>query len=273
MSLKGFMFPRTRSGRASLLPPVPWHYSGAMLTLEYRSDPEAVLELLPPGLSPADEDPGAVAVIWADWQSCSDTFEELLDPVRAQYREVFVVVRCKYRGRHYSRCVYIWVDTDYAMVRGHYQGYPKKLGSIYLTRPITLGRAGPRLEPGGRFGASLAANDRRLLHATFEIESESEHAGFVNALPMLHNRWMPSIDGDGTDSLDELVTMSAFRSEVGRCFRGSFELQIGASPVEELARLEPREPIAGYWREVAMTWRSGTTLERNNLSSIGDAST
>ncbi len=45
--------------------------------------------------------------------------------------EAFVVVRCKYRGEHYSRCVYIWVDKDFAMVRGHHQGYPKKLGAIW----------------------------------------------------------------------------------------------------------------------------------------------
>ena len=55
----------------------------------------------------------------------------------------------------------------------------------------------PRLAPGGQFGASLAANDRRLLHATFEIRAESDHAGFVNALPMLHSRWMPVIESDG----------------------------------------------------------------------------
>ena len=42
---------------------------------------------------------------------------------------------------------------DFALVRGYHQGYPKKLGSIWMTRPITTGRAGPRLEPGGRFGA------------------------------------------------------------------------------------------------------------------------
>ena len=112
MPLKGFLFPRTATGIASLLPDTPWHYSGAMLTLEYRTDPDAIRELLPDGIEPADEDPGAVAVIWADWQSCSDSFEELLDPVRAQYMEAFVVVRCKYRGQHYSRCVYIWVDKD-----------------------------------------------------------------------------------------------------------------------------------------------------------------
>ena len=147
MSDRGFMFPRSATGRASLLPPPPWHYSGAMLTLEYRTDPEAVAELIPPGLEPADEDPGAVAVIWADWQSCSDTFEEILDPVRAQYREVFFVIRCKYRGRHYSRCAYIWVDSDYAMVRGHHQGYPKKLGSIFLTRPRHGGPGRPAPRP------------------------------------------------------------------------------------------------------------------------------
>ena len=129
------MFPRTATGRSSLVPPPPWHYSGSMLTVEFRADPAAVAELLPAPLEPADEDPGAVAVIWADWQSCSDTFEELLDPVRAQYLETFVVVRCRYDGQTYSRCAYIWVDRDFAMVRGHHQGYPKKLGELYVTRP------------------------------------------------------------------------------------------------------------------------------------------
>ena len=37
--------------------------------------------------------------IFADWQSCSDGGEELLDPVRGQYKECFVVVRCRYEGR------------------------------------------------------------------------------------------------------------------------------------------------------------------------------
>jgi acetoacetate decarboxylase len=259
--LRGFMFPRSASGRASLVPPPPWHYSGAMLTVEYRTDPAAVAELLPPPLAPAEEDPGAVAVVWADWQSCSDTFEELLDPVRAQYMECFVVVRCRYRDEQYSRCVYIWVDRDYAMVRGHHQGYPKKLGEIFMTRPVTVGRAGPRLEPGGRFGATCSAYGRRLLEATFTITGPSEGAGFVNALPMLHHRFFPAIEGDGSDSLYEVVTMRGYDAETGPCLTGDATLQVFDSPVEELARLEPREMIAGYWRTVGFSWRAGTTLE------------
>ena len=233
-----------------------------MLTIEYRTDPARVAELLPAPLALADDDPGAVALIWADWQSCSDTFEELDDPVRAQYKECFAVVRCQYRGEHFSRCVYIWVDKDFALVRGHHQGYPKKMGDIWLTRPVELGRAGPRLAPGGRFGATVSAYGRRLAHARFTIERESADAGFVNALPMLHHRWFPAIEGDGTDSLAELVTMSGYDGVAGQCYTGEATLDLFEAPTEELARLAPVEMIAGYWRRVATSWRSGTTLER-----------
>jgi acetoacetate decarboxylase len=82
--VSGFFYPRTATGRSSLLPPPPWHYSGDLLTVEYRTDPARVAELLPGPLQPAPEDPGAVALIWADWQSCGDSGDELLDPVRAQ---------------------------------------------------------------------------------------------------------------------------------------------------------------------------------------------
>ena len=144
---QGFMLPKSPDGRASIVPAPPWHYSGDVLTVEYRTDPANVAALLPEDVSLAEEDPGAVALIWADWQSCSDSGAELLDPVRSQYKECFVVVRCTYGGETYSRCVYIWVDKDFALARGWYQGYPKKLGSIWMTRPVTVGRAGPRPAP------------------------------------------------------------------------------------------------------------------------------
>ena len=97
--------------------------------------------------------------------------------MRSQYKECFVVVRCRYGGETYSRCVCIWVDKDFALARGWYQGYPKKLGSIWMTRPVTVGRAGPRLEPGGRFGATLAANDRRLAEAASRSRGRPRRAG------------------------------------------------------------------------------------------------
>jgi acetoacetate decarboxylase len=258
--LRGFMLPRSPEGRASIVPSPPWHYSGDVLTIEYRTDPANVEALLPPGVGLADDDPGAVAIIWADWQSCSDSFEELLDPVRSQYKEAFVVVRCSYGGQMYSRCVYIWVDKDFALARGWYQGYPKKLGSIWMTRPVTVGRAGPRLGAGGAFGASLQANDRRLAEARLTLTGESETGGFVNALPMLHSRWMPSIEKGGGDSMAELVTMGSRDVDLGPVYRGDAEVELFEAPGEELDSLEPREMIAGYWRQVGATFDGGTRL-------------
>jgi acetoacetate decarboxylase len=233
-----------------------------MLTVEYRTDPARVAELLPDGIELAPEDPGAVALIWADWQSCGDSFEELLDPVRSQYKECFVVVRCSFEGKTWSRCVYIWVDKDFALARGHHQGYPKKLGSIWMTKPITVGRAGPRLEPGARFGATLAAADRRLARAMITLEQPAEKPGFVNSHPMLHNRWWPAIESDGSDALDELVTMSGYDPEVADIWSGTAEVDLSESPTEELSLLHPLEIVAGYYHRVGVSWDGGTTLRR-----------
>ena len=216
--------------------------------------------MLPEGVDLADEDPGAVAIIWADWQSCSDSQVELLDPVRSQYKECFVVVRCKWNGEHYSRCVYIWVDKDFALARGWYQGYPKKLGSIWVTRPVAVGKAGPRLEAGGRLGATLAANDRRLAEVSLTLSGSSVTGGFVNALPMLHSRWMPSIDPSQPDALGELVTMQSQDVELGPVYTGEPIVELFDAPGEELSSLRPYEMIAGYWRQVGATFTGGTKL-------------
>jgi acetoacetate decarboxylase len=254
------MHPRSPAGRASVVPPPPWHYSGDVLTVEYRTERGRVADWLPDGVDPASDDPDAVAVVWADWQSCSEDGAELLDPVRSQYRECFVVVRCRWNGEHFSRCILIWVDKDFALARGWHQGYPKKLGSIWLTRPVEVGRAGPRLEPGGTFGATLSANGRRLAEARFVITAPSESAGFVNALPMLHTRWLPSIEIGEKASLDELVALRSSDVELGAAFTGTADLKLFEAPGEELASLPVREPIAAYWRRVGATFEGGVRL-------------
>lgn len=260
--MEGFLFPRTPAGRASLIPAPPWHYSGEMLTVEYRTDPDRVAGLLPGGVDPAPDDPGAVAVIWADWQSCGPDLSELLEPERAQYKEVLVVVRCSWEGRVWSRCLFIWVDKDFALVRGYHQGYPKKLGDIWMTRPVTVGKAGPRLDTGGTFGATLSASGHRLAHARLTLTEPADTPGFVNGQPMLHHRWWPAIESDGTDALEEVVTMRGYDGEVVDVWAGAADITLGSSPFEELEILEPREIIGGYYHRVATSWRRGETLRR-----------
>jgi acetoacetate decarboxylase len=259
---KGFFYPRTESGRSSLIPDPPWYYSGDLLTVEYRTDPARVAELLPAPLELAPQDPGAVAMIWADWQSCSSSREELLDPVRSQYKEAFAVVRCAYQGRMYSRCVYIWVDKDFAIGRGIHQGYPKKLGSIWQTRPHPFGHAAPPLGAGGLFGATLSAADRRIAQATLRIAGESDTNGFVNGHPMAHHRVLPGIAKGTADAFAELISSGSASFEAGQAWQGEATLDLFDSPTEELARLEVHEIIGGYYRQVGVVWDGGQTLAR-----------
>jgi acetoacetate decarboxylase len=258
--VKGFFYPRTASGRSSLIPSPPWYYSGDLLTVEYRTDPTRVAELLPAPLSLADQDPGAVALIWADWQSCSSSREELLDPVRAQYKEAFVVVRCSFQGQTFSRCVYIWVDKDFAIGRGIHQGYPKKLGSMWQTRPHPFSQGAPQIGPGGVFGATLAAGDRRLAEAVLTLREQSETNGFVNSHKMAHHRIVPGIASGAPDAYAELIESGSSEFEAGPAWTGDAALRLFDSPTEELSNLSVEEIIGGYYRQVGVVWNGGRTL-------------
>ena len=255
--VKGFFYPRTAGGRSSLIPSPPWYYSGDLLTVEYRTDPARVAELLPAPLELAEEDPGAVALIWADWQSCSSSREELLDPVRSQYKEAFVVVRCSFQGQTFSRCVYIWVDKDFAIARGIHQGYPKKLGSMWQTRPHPFAQGAPQVGAGGVFGATLAAGDRRLAEAVLTLREESETNGFVNSHPMAHHRIYPGIEARRPRRLRRADRVRRGEFEAGPAWTGDVEVRLFESPTEELSRLEVDEIIGGYYRQVGVEWDGG----------------
>jgi acetoacetate decarboxylase len=257
--LVGWSLPQTRTGRSALVPPPPWHYSGDFLIVEYRTDPDAARALLPPELDPGG-DLGAAAAIFVDWQSCSDGGEELLDPVRAQYKEFFVVLACEYRGEPVTRCPFMWVDQGMPLVRGLVQGFPKKTGSIWMTRPVTVGKAGPRLEAGGRFGASLAANDRRLAEATLALTALSDEGPTVNSPPLFNTRLFPAWEA-GDEPLHEHVWAGGEDREISPIWEGDATLRLFESPADELAELAPVEVGKGFWFSFGYTVTGGRRVE------------
>ena len=259
--LHGFMPPLTPTGKSGIVPEMPWYYSGTLLTVEYLTDPANVRAILPTDIDLAPDQPGAVALIWADWQSCSEGGAELLDPIRSQYLETFAVVRCSYEGVTYSRCVAIWVTKDFAIARGWYQGYPKKIGSAHVTRIFNRGKASPRLEAGAKLGATLSAYDHRLASAVVTLREPCETNGFVNGHAMLHSRFMPSITKDAGLSMDQLITMHGIDADLGQAWKGDAELVIGDSQWDELASILPVEKIlGGYYREVGVTFAGGKLI-------------
>ena len=53
----------------------------------------------------------------------------------------------------------------------------------------------------------------------------------------------------------------------GPSWRGDATLELFESPTEELAALEVREIIGGYYRQVGVSWDGGTVLDPHPDSS------
>ena len=130
MPLQGLTSPYTPSGCSALVPPPPWHYAGDVVSLALDVDQGRADALLPDGFGRAT---GHAYGHFCEWQATTDG-SELLDPVYAQYREFFILIEAERDGALALFCPFIYVDQDISMVRGLLQGWPKKMGSVWVTR-------------------------------------------------------------------------------------------------------------------------------------------
>lgn len=253
--LRGYTTPLSPGGRAGLVPPPPWHYVGEMLVIEYWADPDAVAAVLPGPIEP-HPDAGRCAAMFVDWQSCSDEGGELLDPSRGQYMEFFIVCGGLLDGEEVTTCPYIWVDRDFALARGWIQGFPKKLGSIWITRTFGLDcPADPGLREGATFGGTLSAYDRRLAQGTVTLERPSEQGPTHNDPPIHNVRYFPRLAAGAHDrpAVHELVRTVGRDRSAADVWEGSATLELFGAPNEEHDRLAPVRVGKGFRVSFAYT--------------------
>jgi acetoacetate decarboxylase len=248
VSLSGYSVPRSPDGRASLVPFPPWYYVGDFLVVDYWADPSAVRALLPSGLEP-HPDPGRCAAVFADWQSSSNAGSELLDPSRSQYKEFFIVVNALLDGEEVTTCPYIWVDRDFALARGWIQGFPKKLGSVWMTRHFGLDcAADPGLRPGASYGGTCAAYERRVAQASVTLERVSDTGSLHSAPPIVNVRHFPRLAAGRhhEPAVHELVRACSRDRTASPIWEGSATLELFAAEHEEHTALAPLEIARGY---------------------------
>ena len=248
MTLHGYTIPRTPGGQASLVPAPPWHYVGDFLVVDFWADPDTAVSVLPPGLDP-HPDPGRCAAVFADWQSCSEGGDELLDPVRSHYREFYLVVNALLDGEEVTTCPFIWVDQDFALARGWIQGFPKKLGEVWMTRTYQLAcRAAPGIAAGSAFGGTCSARGHALARARVTLEAPSEAGSLHTAPPIVNVRHFPRLSAGHHDDpqVHELVRSRSRDRSVSEIWEGAAELELLAAPGEEHALLAPVRIARGY---------------------------
>ncbi len=251
--LKGYTLPRTPKGLSSVVPAPPWHYVGTCLAVEYEARPDAIRAFLPSGL---DFHSPQCAAYFVEWQYATDTGEEYLDPIRSQYHETIFLMSASYEGGPCAFCPFIWVDQDVSLVRGYAQGWPKMIGSTWITRAYDLpSKAAPVLGPGGRFGATLAAKDRRLAEAVVTLQEETTQLPSPGFAKAVNTRYFPELTAGRHDrpAVYELVQLKSRDVRVSPIWKGDATLQIFDSPHLELPELRPVTVKAGYRFSFALT--------------------
>lgn len=263
--LKGYTLPRTPKGASSLVTAPPWHYAGNCLAVEFEANQDILRSFLPECLDLASPQ---CAVYFIEWQYASETGEEYLDPVRSQYRETLFLLSTSFEGTACAYCPFIWVDQDVSLMRGLVQGWPKQIGSTWVTRHYDLAsKASPVLGPGGKFGATLAAKDHRLLEAQITLTEESKslpNPGFARAVNV---RYFPELAAGkhDTPAVYELVQLKSRDVQISPVWKGEANLTILNHPYLELQELRPTNVIAGYRFSFALTVDDLVTLK--NLKS------
>ena len=251
--LKGYSLPRTPKGTSSLAPAPPWHYVGTCLAVEYAADPAAVQSFLPAGLefhSPQ------CAVYFVEWQYASESGEEYLDPARSQYRETIILISAAYQGAAVAYCPFIWVDQDVSMLRGWAQGWPKQLGSTWITRAYDLpSPATPVLGPGGKFGATLAVKDRRLAEAVVTLREQTSQLPSPTFAGAVNTRHFPELMAGRHEqpAVYELVQLKSRDVYISPIWQGEAVLKFFEHPFLELYDLRPVTVGAGYRFSCALT--------------------
>jgi enduracididine biosynthesis enzyme MppR len=252
----GYSLPLSPSGNSAMITPPPWHFSGEVIMVDYRVDPEAAARFLPEGLT-LGPDPGAAAAAFAQWQWCSDSGDELTDPVRCQFSEFLILLSCEHEGRALARCPYAWVDGAVPMIRGWVQGMPKQFGAVHQTRNMRVGRAGA--QHTGRLDGALSVYGKRVAELNVRLTGAVVEPPLLHTVPLVHTRmfpsWVPSAPIE-----PQLVTSHVTDVEFSEVLAGDAELRIFGGADADLASLAPIEIGSGYAFSYAETLCHGNLL-------------
>lgn len=239
--LKGFHYPLTPTGKASLNLAPPWHYSSDFLAIEFWADPARVAALLPDGLAPDSAAGGRAVAYFYDWQF-SGEHDEFLDPARYQYREFFILVDALLDGQPVSYCPYIFVDNDAALARGWSQGYPKRLAQVFQTRlHAAPSKAAPQLAPGGRFAGSMTSSGQRLAAGLVTLQQPLTDPAALGQRPIVNLLHTPRLAAGQHDkpAVHELVMNVPRDVHVVQAWVGQGTLQLPQAHGEEMSDLAP----------------------------------
>lgn len=260
--LKGYTLPLSPKGRSSLMDAPPWYYGGDVLHLAFYADPEKVKALIPPPLE-IGPNPGEGAVWFVEWVSVSEANPDLafVNPERAIYRECIVMVGCQYQGKAGYFVPYIWVDNDFTLMRGFIQGFPKKLGRIYITKLHDLNPKVGGKRVGARVKGICEVHGERIVEGSM-VFTHPAGPGDLPQIKFYLMRHFPDIEDPTKPAVHEITAGKVSDVKIGDVWRGEVDIRFMESAFEEVADLAPIRMVGGFYFSMGMTIMGGEVLYR-----------
>lgn len=259
--MKPFTHFLTPLGRGSVVEEGPWHYGIDYITVYFRADPELLQQLLPQKLKVVD---GTSVAYVSEFVSVSEKNPEAYytDPSQTIYREAGVGVMCRYGDRTGVFYPFMWVDRDWAMIRGWLNGYPKKIADeIVMTRFHSHNKIIGLPREGVKVSGYCTRHGSRLLTLLVELKRAGGVEDLIRFGSTFGVRHFPTTHGSQT-GVNELVEVIKTNMQASGIWVGDAELRLGESPAEELEFIKPLEVIKGLYYKAGFTIEGARVLER-----------
>lgn len=252
---RGQSWPRSATGRSSLVEPLPHHISCDAIHVSFAADPAAVAKLLPPGLEPLESGEGWVMIAEMAKVSAENPEQMWRDPARSSYNECVVGFYCRFGDRIGRYSALVWVDRDWSLGMGAIFGWGKRLGVIDRTRRQTSNPA----FAGGDFtlGGVVSRYGRRVLDLSVSFKDGGVP---LDALPghaasTFLYRYIASPAPDLPD-IEQLFELGFTNVSMQQILQGEGRLSFGDAEDEDLDLLGDVEITGGY------AYQRGWTTDR-----------
>ena len=253
---KGQSWPRSATGRSSLVEPLPHHISCDALHVTFRASPAAIAKLLPPGLEPLETGEGWVMVAEMAKVSTANPEQMWQDPARSSYNECVLGFYCRYGEKVGRYSALVWVDRDWSLGMGAIFGWGKRLGSIDRTR---LQAVNPAFAGSSQtLGGVVSRYGRRVLElaVTFDNGGIPLQALPGHAASTFLYRFVASPSPDVAD-IEQLFELGFTNVSMSGIRQGQGHLRFGEAEDEDLDLLGTVEITGGY------AYQRGWTTDRS----------
>jgi hypothetical protein len=240
-----YTLPYTSTGRSAIVPPPPYIYAVDYVAVHVKIDTASSAGLLPPGCKFSSDDAWLYV---SEFISYKEGSEDLIaeDPELVTYREGAVALNIELEGKKYLYFPFMWVDKDWALIRGYINGYPKKIAKIEIGKfhPLLPNYDAPR--PGMKIGGYVVRGSSLLMKIKVILRERGDKLPVSNFGPTLTIRRFPST-GEGELDVLEYVVVEKGENKTADIWRGDAELVLNSGVNDELNLLHVVKVLDGYF--------------------------